>query len=104
MNPSTVTSAKIVHDEDDFKGGSRLSAFREKPLKDHLICISGGAFALLGGAHRPGQKRQAEQVAGDPWRSRRQFMHPIGDEMRPGVEGMAKMRHAAGLGRRSLRP
>src|SRR6202165_2111840 len=99
-----MTSAKIVHCASDFKGTGRASGSRQKPFKYHLIRTAGGAFALLRRAHGPGQERQAENVTGDPWCRRRQLFHPIGDEMRPGVERVAEMQHASALGGRRLRP
>src|ERR1700687_4606278 len=76
----------------------------QKPFKDHLIRVAGGAFTLLLSAHGPGQERQAENVARDPWRGRRQLIYPIGDKMRPGAERVAEMQHALALGGCRLGP
>jgi hypothetical protein len=81
-------SEKIVpkHKSDGSDPAMLDQTLWSKPFKDHLIRVAGGAFALLLTAHGPGQKRQAENIAGDPGRRRRQLVHPIGDEMRPGAE------------------
>ena len=52
-----------MHCGDAFKSVERASGSRPKAFKDHLISIPGGAFALLLCPHRPGQQRQAENVA-----------------------------------------
>src|SRR6266478_2771162 len=75
-----------------------------KPLKNHLICIANRTFALRRRPHRPSQKRQSENVAGDPGRRRRQLLDPEGHEMRPGVERMAQIQHALALFRRQFLP
>ena len=95
---------KIVHCSQRLQGRGRGSGSRPKPFENHLIRVAGGALALLRRAHGPGQQRQAEDVAGDPGRRRRQLVDPIGDEMRPGAERVAEMQHAPALGRRRLRP
>jgi hypothetical protein len=50
-----------VQDGADFK----VLSLGPKPLKNHLIGVTGGASPLLGGPHRPGQERQTENMAGD---------------------------------------
>ena len=59
-----------------------------KPFENHLVGVARRAFALLRRAHGPGQQRQAEDVAGDPGRRRRQLVDPD------------RRRNAAGCGRR----
>src|ERR1700730_10693342 len=75
-----------------------------KPLKNHLIRVANRTFALCRRPHCPGQKRQSENVAGDPGRRRRQLFDPEGHEMRPGVECMAQIEHALALSRRQFLP
>jgi hypothetical protein len=61
-----VTTTKIVHCGIDFKGAQRALSSRPEPLKDYLIGVAGGALALFGGPHRPGQQRQSKNMARDP--------------------------------------
>jgi hypothetical protein len=89
---------KIVHCAMEFKVRPR-APLRPEALKNHLISETRGALALLGVSHGPGQERQAKNVARDPWRRRRQIIHPISDEMRPGAERMPEMQHALALRR-----
>src|SRR5579872_5815233 len=95
-----VTTPKIVQCNADFK----VPKSGAEPFKDHLIGISAGTRSLLGGADRPGQERQAEQMPRDPGRRRRQIVDPIGDELRPGSQRVLEMPHARTLGRRRFGP
>src|SRR5260370_37526046 len=108
MNPKSGNrfSEKIMpkHKSDGSDPAKLDQTLWPKLFKDHLIRVAGGAFALLRRTHGPGQERQAKKIAGDPWRRRRQLVHPIGDEMRPGAERVAQMQHASALGWRRLRP
>ena len=46
---------KIVHCSDDFKAGRHMSGSGLETLKDHLVGIACGPFALLRRAHGPGE-------------------------------------------------
>src|SRR5436309_14363268 len=55
----------------------------DKTLKHHLVGVTRGPGALLRRLHRPGQQRQAKDVAGDPGCRRWQLIEPRSDEMVP---------------------
>src|ERR1700752_4035461 len=77
---------------------------RNKALKDHLVGITRGALLLLRCAHRPGQQWTAKEVARDPWRGRRELVHPVSDKMRLGTKAVAQIEHAVTLLFRQLLP
>src|SRR5262249_20521080 len=95
---------KIVHRACHFKAVPRMSGSRNKPLKNHLIGVARGALALFGRAHGPGQQWATKDIAGDPWRGRRQLVDPEGDEMRLGAKAVADVEHAVALLLRQLGP
>src|SRR5579859_2156123 len=59
---------KIVHCTQDFKPIKSASGSRHKAFKNHLIGVARRAGALFRCAHRPGQQRASEQIAGKPGR------------------------------------
>src|SRR6478672_5337332 len=91
------TLAKIVHRSDDFKGARGRSGSRRETFKNHLVGVARRPLALLRRAHRPGEQRAAKDVAGDPWRRRRQLVDPEGDKMRLRAKAVAHIQHAIAL-------
>src|SRR5439155_14433903 len=88
----------------DFKTAWSASGSRQKTLKNHLVGVARGPFALLRRAHGPGQERQAENMPGHPWCCRRQLVDTESHEMRAGAERVPQMFHAPALGGRCLGP
>src|SRR5436190_21699052 len=79
-------------------------SLRSEPLENHLVRPAFRALAVLRRAHRPGEQRQAENIACNPRARGGQIVHVIRDKMRPRARRMQQECKLAPLSRSQRAP